>query len=138
MPPPPPDAPPRGTETVLIVSSEPDTRKLAVYMLQKQGYTVIEARDAVQAAAVCAEHGEEIQLLLSDVALPRANGYDLAQRLVEQKPELKVLFMSYADGPTSRRVRLNGVPVLNKPFTMRLLAGKVREVLDTPLARAAG
>lgn len=138
MLPPLPDAVPRGTETVLIISSEPDTRKLAAYMLEKQGYTVMEARDGPQAAALCAEHGDAIQLLLADVALPRANGYDLALKLVERKPELKLLFMSYADGPTTRRVREYGAPMLHKPFTMRLLAGKVREVLDKPLARAAG
>ncbi len=133
-----PDAVPRGTETVLIVSSEPDTRKLAAYMLEKQGYTVMEARDGPQAAALCDEHGDTIRLLLADVALPRANGYDLALELAGRRPGLKLLFMAYADGPTTHRVREHGAPMLHKPFTMRLLAGKVREVLDQPLARAAG
>ena len=138
MPPPPLDAVPRGTETVLILSSEPDTRKLAVYMLEKQGYKVMEARDGPQALALCNEHGDPIELLLADVSLPRVNGYDLALKILEQKPGLKLLFMSYADGPTTRRVREYGAPMLHKPFTMRLLAGKVREVLDTPMVRAAG
>ena len=72
------------------------------------------------------------------MSLPRVNGYDLALKILEQKPGLKLLFMSYADGPTTRRVREYGAPMLHKPFTMRLLAGKVREVLDTPMVRAAG
>ena len=130
--------PPRGSETVLLVSSEPGTRKLAAFMLQKQGYMVMEARDSAQAGVLYAEHYGEIDLLLMDVAMPRANGRDLAMKFCEAKPGLRLLFMSGAESPTTRGLREQGVAVLEKPFTMHGLAGKVREVLDLPQAAAMG
>ena len=130
--------PPRGTEVVLLVVADPGMRKLALFMLEKQGYRVLETPDAAGATRLFAQHLGSIHLLVIDTALPKANGEDLAVRFEEQKSDLRVLFLSAGAGPTARRVRERGAAVLEKPFTMADLAGTVREVLDAPLRRAAG
>jgi two-component system, cell cycle sensor histidine kinase and response regulator CckA len=125
--------PPRGTETVLIVEDEKEVRQLAVRILAKQGYKVLEASQGDQALLICGQYQEPIHLLVTDVIMPGMSGRDLAERMKSLRPETKVLYMS---GHTSGAIVHHGVldrsaNLLQKPFTPEALARKMREVLDT-------
>lgn len=129
-----------GAETVLLVDADPETRKLGAFMLQKRGYQVLEARSTPDALAVYESSGGEIDLLLTEIRMPKITGPDLAARLLDMQPGLRVLLMSHGDYKrVARQMEIKPAHgFLQKPFTMRALAGKVREVLDAPRARAAG
>jgi CheY-like chemotaxis protein len=125
---------PRGSETVLLAEDEPTVRQLAARILRRQGYTVIEAADGAEALALV-ERSQDLQidLLLTDIVMPRMGGYALMERLRQIRPTIKVLLTSgYTDSTTIIVNRLDyGVEFLGKPFTPTALARKVREVLDT-------
>lgn len=124
---------PRGSETVLIVDPDPEARKLAAFMLGKQGYHILEARTAADAVRLFDANQSGIDLLLTEIRIPLMNGRDLAGRLTAARPELRVLYMCAA-----RTAVDNGRAMLPKPFTMRELAGKTRQVLDAPRIMTAG
>jgi len=127
-----------GTETILLVEDEANLRYLARQFLEKQGYRVIEAADGAVAMQIAVAHDAVIHLLLTDVIMPGMNGRELAQRISEIRPNVKVLFMSgYTENVIGRNGTLDaGVQLLQKPFTLRDLKSKVREVLDsTPFPR---
>jgi len=126
-------APEPGTETILLVEDEANLRYLARQFLEKQGYRVIEAADGAVAMQVAVAHEGVIHLLLTDVSMPGMNGRELAQRISEIRPNVKVLYMSgYTENVIGRNGTLDaGVRLLQKPFTLRDLKSKVREVLDT-------
>ncbi|MGA2712276.1 MAG: chemotaxis protein CheB [Bryobacteraceae bacterium] len=122
----------RGTETILVVEDENAVRTLAVQILKRQGYTVLEASQVSEGLAVCQSHPGTIDLLLTDVVMPGAlNGRELAEQAVAIRKEMRVLLMS---GYTADALVLygidKGVPFLRKPFSLQQLAGTVREVLD--------
>ncbi|HET9982714.1 MAG TPA: ATP-binding protein, partial [Longimicrobiales bacterium] len=129
-----------GAETVLLVEDEPSVRSLARRVLERQGYTVLEAADGEAAIGVAAQHRDRIDLLLTDVVMPRMSGRTLAGHLAELRPGLRVLFMSgYADELRGRRGAVDeGIAFLQKPFTPEDLATRVRALLDAPVADAAG
>ena len=131
-----PNSVPRGNEVVLLVEPEPETRKLAAFMLSKQGYEILEARNALDALKVYDEHHGAVDLLLTEAAMPRVNGHELAELLTRQNPALRVLYLADAHYERlTRRIAANkGLAFLQRPFTMGMLAGKVRQVLDTPAA----
>ena len=121
-----------GTETVLLVEDEAQLRTLARRVLEKLGYTVLEAETADAALGIARLFSGPIHLLLSDVVLPGAGGGTLADDLLLRRTEMRVLFMS---GYTEEAVLRRGILAANtafiqKPFTADGLAGKVREVLD--------
>jgi two-component system cell cycle sensor histidine kinase/response regulator CckA len=123
---------PRGTETVLLVEDEEMVRHLARDVLGLNGYRALEAVDAQAAVDICEQHRGRIHLLLTDVVMPGMSGRELATRLTEIRPEMKVLYMS---GHTDDAIVHHGVlnadtEFLEKPFTPDMLARKVREVLD--------
>ncbi|HWK29899.1 MAG TPA: response regulator [Solirubrobacter sp.] len=122
----------RGSETVMVVEDDPGVRELVRLMLEANGYAVLTAADAGEAAGLCAAHA--IDLLLTDVVMPGVNGSDLARRLTALAPAMRVLFMSgYSDEAVHRHGELSGSEAfLEKPFTERGLTRKVREVLDSP------
>ncbi len=122
-----------GTETILLVEDEANLRYLARQFLEKQGYRVIEAADGAVAMQIAVAHEGVIHLLLTDVIMPGMNGRELAQRISEIRPNVKVLYMSgYTENVIGRNGTLDaGVRLLQKPFTLRDLKSKVREVLDT-------
>jgi PAS domain S-box-containing protein len=122
----------RGTETILLVEDEPMVRGIAVASLRSAGYTVLAACDGEQALRIATAHEGEIQLLLSDVVLPRMSGPQLASRLTESRPGMGLLFVSgYTDDTIVRHgVLEHGVNLLHKPYTPAGLTQKVREVLD--------
>jgi two-component system cell cycle sensor histidine kinase/response regulator CckA len=123
---------PRGSETVLVVEDEEEVRKLAVRILQKQGYKVLEASQGNEALFICEQHEEPIHLLVTDVVMPGMSGRELSERLTSLRPEIKILYMS---GHTNSAIVHHGVlepgvNLLQKPFTPEALARKVREVLE--------
>jgi CheY-like chemotaxis protein len=129
-----------GTETILIAEDEANLRYLARQFLEKQGYKVIEAADGAAAMQIAVAHEGVIHLLLTDVIMPGMNGRELAQRISEIRPNTKVLYMSgYTENVIGHNGTLDaGVRLLQKPFTLRDLKSKVREVLDsTPFPRDA-
>ena len=121
-----------GTETILLVEDEANLRYLARQYLEKQGYKVIEAADGAVAMQIAVAHEAVIHLLLTDVIMPGMNGRELAQRISEIRPNVKVLYMSgYTENVIGHNGTLEpGVRLLQKPFNLRDLRTAVREVLD--------
>jgi PAS domain S-box-containing protein len=124
---------PRGSETILVVEDEEAVLDLAVKILKRQGYKVLEAQDGGKALLLCEEYKDAIQLILTDMVMPGINGSKLMGRLKVIHPEAKALYMSgYADDAIHQHGILEfGLHFLQKPFTVEALARKVREVLDT-------
>ncbi|MBI4213699.1 MAG: response regulator [Chloroflexi bacterium] len=123
-----------GDETVLLVEDQAGVRALAQEVLQASGYVVLPAKDGDEALRICESHTGPVHLLLTDVVMPGMSGPDLAAALAVQRPDLRVLYMS---GYTSEAAHRHGVleqsgAYLEKPFTPRQLASKVRETLDAP------
>ena len=124
----------RGSETVLVVEDEEAVRKLIEQALRKYGYRVIEATNGAEALRVCENHDPPIRLMVTDVVMPGMSGRELAARVREQLPDLRVLYMSgYTDDTVIRHGLLDAsMFFLQKPFTPSALARKVRETLDQP------
>jgi CheY-like chemotaxis protein len=122
----------RGNETVLLVEDEEAVRGVAQRMLERNGYRVLVAQNPGDALLVSELHDQRIDLLLTDVVMPRMNGAELASRFLTRWPQLKVLYMSgYTDGSVvAHGVLESGLPFLQKPFTSDQFARKVRSVLD--------
>lgn len=126
---------PLGNETVLVVEDEEGVRAWTRHVLEMCGYRVLEASHGAQALAL----GERsIDILVTDVVMPKMSGRQVAEALVASHPDLKVLFVSgYTDDAMIRRGILSaGSAFLQKPFTAHQLAAKVRELLDTAAVRA--
>ena len=125
-----------GGETVLVVEDEESVRAIATKSLRQAGYTVLEAVNGRNALGVLAQYDSAVDLVVTDVIMPEMNGRELAEALKLVRPEAKVL---YTSGYTDDSMVLQGVlshrlAFLQKPFTPRKLAQKVREVLDQPKA----
>jgi CheY-like chemotaxis protein len=129
---PPPAARPRAaTETVLVVEDEDGLRELIRKLLQRQGYTVLVAANAVEAFRLF-EGNASIDVLLTDVVMPGTSGPELTRGLVARRPALKVIYMSgYTEDAIVHHGVLNpGIAFLHKPFTSEALGRKIREVLE--------
>jgi PAS domain S-box-containing protein len=123
---------PDGAETVLLVEDEDAVRRLAARVLRSRGYTLLEARDGEEAERIAREHPEAIDIVVTDLVMPRMSGRQLAGVLERVRPRLRFLFMSgYTDEAVMRQgVHESAVDFLQKPFSPEELARKVREVLD--------
>jgi hypothetical protein len=123
-----------GTETILLVDDEDDLRELAREILESEGYVVLTARDGVEALALADGHPGPIDLLLTDVVMPRMTGRQVAERLASVRPTTRILFMTgYTDDPVLRRHLSDAhTALLAKPFTPDRLLRRVREVLEAP------
>lgn len=122
-----------GTETILLAEDNTGLRKLTTRFLEPAGYTVLVAATGEEALHLLEGHKGPVRLLLSDVVMPGMSGRHLAEQIAQNRPEMKVLYMS---GYTSDTIVRHGVleaqmPFLNKPFTAAALLRKVREVLDS-------
>jgi len=131
VPAPPVEAPRGGSETVLLVEDEEMVRRLTRRVLERFGYRVLSAAGAAEAVDVAREHAAPIHLLLTDIVLPKTNGRLLWEELRRARPELRVLFMSgYTDDVIAQHgVLEEGIPFLQKPFSIEALTRKVREAL---------
>lgn len=122
-----------GNETVMLVEDEPSLRSLATRILKKHGYAVIEAADAIEAVEKFDAHADEIDILVTDVIMPRGkNGTELAVELRSKVPELKVIFCSgFSEGFFDDDSDMEeNATFLNKPYTPAAFAQTIRDILD--------
>jgi len=122
-------------ETILLVENEYALRELMRRFLEGSGYAVLNARDGDEALSVATAHPTPIDLLLTDVVMPGGTGRDLARRMAEIKPDLRVLYISgypdpeYGGSSPSGSVLEPGVPFLAKPFSRDVLIQKINDML---------
>jgi two-component system, cell cycle sensor histidine kinase and response regulator CckA len=129
---------PVGCETVLLVEDEASVRQASRQFLVRSGYAVLEANDGEDALRVSRKHRGPIHLMVTDVVMPRMGGPRLAERLAEERPDMQVLFVSgYAENTVLQHGKIDvGTRFLQKPFSLKALARKVREILEASEARA--
>ncbi|HVH99538.1 MAG TPA: PAS domain-containing protein [Enhygromyxa sp.] len=125
---------PSGSETVLFVEDDAAVRFMGARILSEQGYRVLEASSGHAALQLASEHDGMIDILVTDVVMPHMSGIELARRMLEQQPELRVL---YTSGYTEHAIVQEGVvepriAFLQKPYVLDTLLAKVREILDQP------
>jgi two-component system cell cycle sensor histidine kinase/response regulator CckA len=128
-------ASPAGGETILIVDDEPLVLQLCCSILASKGYQVLSAASAEEALRICEGERRQVDLLLSDIVMPRLMGTDLVKLVTKMRPEIRALFMSGYDGAQvpeygtlSRSTQL-----IVKPFKPHDLLMAVRAALDTPV-----
>jgi two-component system, cell cycle sensor histidine kinase and response regulator CckA len=127
----PPSGSTRGSETILLVEDEDAVRSVAARVLGNQGYTVVQAANGEEALGRLDDLEGRIDLILTDVVMPDMGGLELAGRVRERRPDLKVLYMSgYAEGDKLQPKMNSEHSFLQKPFSAESLMLKVREVLD--------
>jgi PAS domain S-box-containing protein len=124
----------RGTETILVVEDAEALRALTKEFLTSCGYTTLEAANGDEAIRIARSYSGVIDLLLTDVVMPRMGGKSLAEQIALIRPDTRVLYMSgYPnDGIVQAGILANGVTLLDKPFTREILSKRVRQVLDAP------
>ena len=128
--------PPAQSATVLLAEDEDVVRRLARRVLEREGFTVLEARDGEEALELCEAPGGRIDIVVSDVVMPRIGGRALVERCLARFPECRALLISgYVNEESVRRdVLESGAAFLRKPYTPDALVRKVRESLETPVA----
>ncbi len=121
-----------GHETILLVEDEPGILRVTRGTLEKLGYTVYATGTPQGAIRLAEEHAKEIQLLLTDVIMPKMNGWDLAVKIRSICPDVKCLYMSgYSSSTITKDREINGkARIMQKPFTLDVLAEQVRAALD--------
>ena len=127
----------RGRETILLVEDEESLRRLTRTSLELSGYKVLEAEDGFNALNASHNYDGQINLLLTDVVMPRMGGRTLAQELTLRRPEIRVVYMSGYTGQTigSQGPFEPSSDFLPKPFSREVLTRKIREVLDRPVVK---
>ena len=121
-----------GSETVLLVEDEESVRELVRETLKTRGYRVIEASDGIAGMRVSEEYQGNIEILITDVVMPGMSGRELAKRVAAARPNIRVLYLSgYTEDAIIHEGALEpGTGFLQKPFTLQVLARKVRKVLQ--------
>jgi CheY-like chemotaxis protein len=121
---------PTGTETILLVEDEHEVRALVCDVLRERGYRVLVTEGPAEALRLAKGTAETIDLLVTDIVMPAMNGLALAERLLADRPEMKILYMT---GYSNDVVQGHGTPqpgsLIEKPFSPRQLSYRVREVL---------
>ena len=127
-----------GTETILLVEDNDAIREISARALRRRGYTVHEAANADEAIDWTVKASRKADMLITDVVMPGLSGPNLAARLMQQNPRLRVLYMSgYTDDATEVHGTFwGGVPLLQKPFTPTQLAERVRMALDAHVTKS--
>ncbi|PYX49722.1 MAG: hypothetical protein DMG79_07850 [Acidobacteria bacterium] len=133
------EAMPRGSETVLLVEDETAVRTATAEFLKLQGYSVLEAKDGIDALVVARAHNPKIDLVVSDVVMPNMSGGQLANELARLRPDAKLLFVSGYAGKTvlDHNVLDLETNFLQKPYTLKQLSLKIRAALEPTLSQAA-
>jgi len=124
----------RGKETILVVDDEESLRTVIVDLLGHLGYCTLSAANAQDAMKLALDYPGRIDLLLTDVVMHPLTGPVLAEKLMRSRPEMKVIFISgYANASLAPDGVLKpGTVLVHKPFTMKILSAKLREVLGNP------
>jgi two-component system cell cycle sensor histidine kinase/response regulator CckA len=122
---------PHGNETILLVEDEKDLRTVTKHILMQHGYRIIEATDGLEALAICQMQLPQIDLIVTDLVMPHMGGRELASRLTDLKPTLKIVFVSgYADdsflGDTAK-----DYITIEKPISPEVLVRRIRQILDS-------
>ena len=120
---------PRGDETILLVEDEESVRELVQETLEAKGYRLLVADNGSAGIECAGAYPGPIHLVITDVVMPGIGGRELANRLLAQRPGIKVLFVSGYTGDQLMSQEETETSFLQKPFTLQALAGKVREVL---------
>lgn len=136
-PSPPVAASAQGSETILLVEDQESIRELVEEFLESRGYRVVSARDGAEALQIIEEQQHAIDLLLTDVVMPRVSGPELSRRLARLLPQLKVLYISgYAEhSPANADIVQGNAICLQKPFALDALDRKIRSLLDSATGR---
>jgi two-component system cell cycle sensor histidine kinase/response regulator CckA len=121
-----------GTETLLIVENEPAIRNLLQVALRRNGYTVLAAESGREALELVRNHDGVIDLLITDVMMPDMDGPELVRQLSTIRPDTRTLFMSgYMDDTLGEHgILSSNANFIQKPFSPRTIAQKVRDILD--------
>jgi signal transduction histidine kinase/CheY-like chemotaxis protein len=128
---------PRGSGTILLVEDESALRVLAAESLKKLGYNVLQAADGLEALTVVDQHPGRIDIVVTDVVMPRMGGPELVEKLRQKLEGLAVIFMSgYADAALENAQMATGAVLLSKPFSTEALAMRISEVLVNSVTRA--
>ena len=122
-----------GQKTILVVEDDNSVRSLVKRVLENSGYRVITASNGDEAVKECERNADKIDLLLTDVIMPRMNGRELTERIKKDHPQMHVLFMSgYTDNAIANHgVLESGVNFIGKPFAAADLSEKVQEILGS-------
>ncbi|MGC2695219.1 MAG: response regulator [Candidatus Angelobacter sp.] len=126
----------RGKETILLVDDEDSLRNVVVDLLRQLGYHMLTAASGPEALKLAREYPGKIDLLLTDVVMEPLAGPELAEELLRSRPDIKVVFISgYADSSLAPDGVLKpGAVLVNKPFTVKILSAKLREIMGSPLS----
>jgi two-component system, cell cycle sensor histidine kinase and response regulator CckA len=124
-------APVRAAHVVLVVDDDPGVREVAARVLERAGYQVLQAGEGSEALRVARAHTGPLHLVLTDVVMPGMNGRELGQRMSEERPDTRLLYMSAytEDEVILRGIRVADVSFLSKPFTLDGLQSAVRDAL---------
>src|SRR5215203_5768558 len=125
------DLAPKGN--VLLVEDDDQVRSFVRMLLITNGYHVLEASTGAEGLEIAERNSADIDLLLSDMLLPELSGYDLAQRVLELRPQIKILFMTgYVEGEiVQRSISELGAAFLDKPFLPGTLLSRVQEAIES-------
>jgi PAS domain S-box-containing protein len=123
----------KGDESILLVEDEPELLKVSEQMLKELGYSVLAVGHPDEAMRYAQQYGEKIDLLITDVIMPKMNGKDLATHILNRHPHMQCLFMSgyTADIIASQGILDEGIDFLQKPFSIQSLADTIRTVIDS-------
>jgi CheY-like chemotaxis protein len=124
--------PPQRSVTILIVEDDGSLRNLLHRTLEGVGFSVLPAGDGAEALHLCRQHGGTIDLMVSDIVMPRLNGLQLSEQVRSAYPEVKFLFITgFADEfPELRELIKNGATILEKPFLPSELLRSVEDMLN--------
>lgn len=128
----------QGSGTVLVVDDEAHVRSITEMMLAQFGLTVLTAADGLEGVRSVVEHGEQIDLVLMDLTMPRMGGHEASSRMRSQRPDLPIILTSgYNEEDALDATAMDGISFLQKPFELADLIAQVRSALEGPAGRSA-